>query len=55
VLGGLFSKSTGKKILLPEGADKDSAQFLTRVIGDLLTGHNNFESIFINMILKKAK
>ena len=56
MLGGLFSKSSGKKIFLPEeSASKESAQFLARIIEDLRTGQNNFESIFINMILKKER
>jgi Rod binding domain-containing protein len=55
VLGGLFGKSSGKKIFLPEGASKESAQFLARLIEDLRTCQNNFESIFINMILKKER
>ena len=55
-MGGLFSKSSGKKIFLPEeSASKESAQFLARIIEDLRTGQNNFESIFINMILKKER
>lgn len=52
---GLFGGQTGKKIFLPEGSTKDSAQFMARVIEDLRTGQNNFETVFINMILKKSK
>lgn len=52
---GLFGGSSGKKIFLPEGSNKESAQFMARVIEDLRTGQNNFETTFINMILKKSK
>jgi len=50
---GLFSKGSGKKVFLPEGATKDSAQFLARTIDDLRTCENNFEQVFMKMITHK--
>ena len=32
---GLFGKTSGKKIFLPEGSNKESAQTLARTIEDL--------------------
>jgi len=55
MLGSLFSKSSGKKVFLPAGSTKNSAQLLARVIEELRTSENNFETIFLNMIKKKAK
>eukprot|EP00092_Neocalanus_flemingeri_P033380 GFUD01036296.1.p1 GENE.GFUD01036296.1~~GFUD01036296.1.p1 ORF type:complete len:2741 (+),score=704.42 GFUD01036296.1:512-8224(+) len=52
---GLFSKSSGKKIFLPEGSTKDTAQFLARIIEDLRTCQNNYEPVFMRMILQKSK
>ena len=34
---GLFGKSSGKRIFLPEGSNKESAQMLARTIEDLRT------------------
>merc|ERR1711874_507248 len=52
---GMFGGTSGKKIFLPEGSTKESAQFMARVIEDLRTGQNNFETVFINMIYRKSK
>ena len=35
MLGSLFSKSSGKKVFLPAGSTKNSAQLLARVIEEL--------------------
>ena len=34
---GLFGRTSGKKIFLPEGSNKESAQMLARTIEDLRT------------------
>ena len=52
---GLFSKSSGKKIFLPEGSTKETAQFLARIIEDMRTCQKNFEPVFMKMILQKSK
>jgi len=52
---GLFNKSSGKKVFLPSGSTKDSAQFLARMIEDLRTCKDNFEPVLIKMILQKSK
>jgi len=52
---GLFGKSSGKKIFLPEGSTKETAQFLARIIEELRTCQNNVESVFTRMILQKSK
>jgi len=52
---GLFGKGSGKKIFLPEGSTKETAQFLARIIEDLRTCQNNFEPVFMRMILQKSK
>jgi len=52
---GLFSKGSGKKIFLPEGSTKETAQFLARIIEELRTCQNNVESVFTRMILQKSK
>ena len=52
---GMFGGPSGKKVFLPEGATKESAQFMARVIEDLRTRQNNFETVFINMIYRKSK
>jgi len=55
VLGGLFSKSSGKKVYLPEGSTKESAQFMARMINDLKTCQGNVEPVIMKMILQKTK
>ena len=55
VLGGLFNKSSGKKVFLPEGTTKESAQFIARIIQELQTCQENFEPVFMKMILQKTK
>jgi len=52
---GLFSKGSGKKIFLPDGSTKETAQFLARIIEELRTCQNNVESVFTRMILQKSK
>ena len=34
---GLFGRTSGKKIFLPDGSNKESAQMLARTIEDLRT------------------
>jgi len=55
VLGGLFSKSSVKKVYLPEGSTKESAQFMARMINDLKTCQGNVEPVIMKMILQKTK
>ena len=55
VLGGLFHKSSGKKVFLPEGTTKDSAHFIARIIQELQTCQDSFEPVFMKMILQKTK
>jgi len=54
VLGGLFNKSSGKKIHLPDGYTKESATFLARMIHDLQTCQDNYEPVFMKMIQQKS-
>jgi hypothetical protein len=39
---GLFGKASGKRIFLPEGSTKESAQALARTITDLM---NKYEGL----------
>ena len=56
MLGGLFNnKSSGKKVFLPEGFTRETAQSLARMIQELKTNQDNWESVFIKMILEKSK
>ena len=53
---GLFGKHSVKKIFLPEGSTKETAQFLARMIEDLRTcKEDNFEPVFMKMIKQKNK
>jgi len=51
---GLFGRTSGKKIFLPEGSNKESAQMLARTIEDLRTRQDNFDQVFLKMIHQKA-
>ena len=52
---GLFGKNTAKKIFLPEGSTKETAQFLARMIEELRTCGDNYEPVFMKMIKQKNK
>ena len=52
---GLFGKNTAKKIFLPGGSTKETAQFLARMIEELRTCGDNYEPVFMKMIKQKNK
>merc|ERR1719319_200795 len=51
---GMFGKTSGKKIFLPEGSTRESAQTLSRTIDELRTSQGNFDEVFLKMIHQKT-
>ena len=53
-LGGLFSKSSNKKVFLPDGFTMETAKFLANMINELQHCQGNHEPVIMKMIQQKS-
>ena len=53
-LGGLFSKSSNKKVILPDGFTMETAKFLANMINELQHCQENHEPVIMKMIQQKS-
>ena len=53
-LGGLFSKSSNKKVTLPDGFTMETAKFLANMINELQHCQENHEPVIMKMIQQKS-